>query len=131
MTVVVDPNDPNASNAMICDYFGLPDDALKVMNHNGRLSYKRTTSKVESASAPAVFGKNVCGFFSAITSAIKLNGAYALLTAISVISAVLAAVLLIYLAVAGSFTAINALSIFLFQAVFTLASAIIAKIRMS
>ncbi len=131
MTVVVDPKDPNTTEAMICDYFGLPNDALKVMNHNGRVSYERTAAPTESASAPAAFGKNVCGFFSCVTSAIRLGGIYSLLTALFVIAAVLGIVLVAYLGISGKTSLINPLTLTGFQLLFAAISAIISKIKLS
>ncbi len=129
MTVVVDPKDPNTSSAMICDYFGLPDDALKVMNHNGRVTYEQTTAKKEDCSAPAAFGKNICGFFSAVTSAIKLNTTYRIMTALFVIAAVLSAVLLITLTLTANLGLINTLTIGGFEILFAVISGIVAKVR--
>ncbi len=131
MTVVVDPKDPNTTEAMICDYFGLPDDALKVMNHNGRVSYERTSASVETTSAPTSFGKNVCGFFSAVTASIKLKGIYAILTAIMIIAAVLGVVLTVYLGISGKTNLVNSLTLSGFQLFFAAISALIAKIKLS
>ena len=129
MTVVVDPKDPNTSSAMICDYFGLTDDALKVMNHNGRTAYEQTTVKTENCSAPAAFGKNICGFFSAVTSAIKLNTTYRIMTALFVIAAVLGAVLLATLVVTSKLNLINTLTVGGFEILFAVISGIVAKVR--
>lgn len=129
MTVVVDPKDPNTSEAMICDYFGLPNDALKVMNHNGRVSYERAASSVESASAPAVFGKNICGFFSTVSSSIRLGGIYTVLTVLFVISSVLAAVILAYLCLTAKLSLLTSLTFAGFQLLFVGISVLVAKVR--
>ena len=129
MTVVVDPKDPNTSSAMICDYFGLPDDALKVMNHNGRVTYEQTTAKKEDCSAPAAFGENICGFFSAVTSAIKLNTTYRIMTALFVIAAVLGTVLLITLVLTANWGLVNTLTVGGFEILFAVISGIVAKVR--
>lgn len=129
MTVVVDPKDPNTSSAMICDYFGLPDDALKVMNHNGRTTYEQTTTKVEDCSSPAAFGKNICGFFSAVTSAIKLNTTYRIMTTLFVIAAILGAVLFVALAFSSKLSLINTLTVGGFEILFAVISGIVAKVR--
>lgn len=129
MTVVVDPKDPNASTEMLCDYFGLPDDALKVMNHNGRTVYGTLTAPTESMSAPAAYGKNVCGFFSSVSSAVSLNGIYAVLKAIFIIAAALGAFLLVYLCLMSRFNLITGLTVSGFQLAFTAVSAIFAKLR--
>lgn len=131
MTIVVNPKDPNASSPMICDYFGLPNDALKVMNHNGRVSYERTAAPTESASAPAAFGKNICGFFSMISSCIRLSGTYSILTALFIIAAALGTALLIYLCVTAKLSLLSSLTVAGFQLLFTAVSAVIAKVRES
>lgn len=130
MTVVVDPKDPNTSSAMLCDYFGLPDDALKVMNHNGRTIYERTVAPVESASAPASFGKNICGFFSAVSSSTKLSGIYSLLTALFVIASALGTFLLVYLCVTDKLSLLTTLTVGGFQLIFAAVSALLAKARL-
>ena len=129
MTVVVDPKDPNTSEAMICDYFGLPNDALRVMNHNGRVSYERAASAVESASAPAVFGKNICGFFSTVSSSIRLSGIYTILTVLFVISSVLATAILAYLCLTAKLSLLTSLTFAGFQLLFIGISVLVAKVR--
>lgn len=129
MTVVVDPKDPNTSEAMICDYFGLPNDALKVMNHNGRVSYERAASSVESASAPVVFSKNICGFFSAVASSIRLGGIYTVLTVLFVISSVLAATILAYLCLTTKLSLLTSLTFAGFHLLFVGISVLVAKVR--
>ncbi len=129
MTVVVDPKDPNTTDAMICDYFGLPSDAVKVMNHNGRVSYERITAPTDSVSTCAAFSSDVCGFFSSITSAIRLGSIYSVLTAIFVIAAVLGAVLTVYLSLTGKADLVNPLTVGGFQILFTAISALVAKLK--
>jgi hypothetical protein len=129
MTVVVNPNDPNTTDAMICDYFGLPNDAVKVMNHNGRVSYERVSGETDSVSAPAAFRDNICGLFSSITSAIRLGGIYSVLTAIFVIAAVLGIVLTVYLSISGKSHLVTPLSIGGFQILFAAISALVAKLK--
>lgn len=129
MTVVVDPNDPNTTSDMLCDYFGLPNDALKVMNHNGRVSYERCTADVENASAPALFRKNICGFFSSVASAINLPNVYSILTAVMIIAAVLGSSLTIYLAIASKLSLLASLPISCLQLIFVAISTLIAKLK--
>lgn len=129
MTIVVNPQDPNTSSAMIRDYFGLPDDALKVMNHNGRVAYEHTAARTESCSAPAVFKNDVCGFFSAISASIRLNGIFSLLTALFIIAAVLGVVLMVFLAVTGKLSLFSTLTVAGFQLFFLSIAAIVSKIK--
>ncbi len=129
MTVMVDPNDPNANRDMLCDYFGLPTEALKVMNHNGRVSYERSCADIESASAPAVFS-NVCGLFSTITSAITLKGVYPILWALVVIAAVIGSGLAVYLAFAAKLSLLTSLTLGGFQLLFVGIAALVSKIKL-
>ena len=127
MTVVVYPEDPNASNMMLCDYFGLPNDAIKVMRHNGRVAYERATVATDSTSAPASFGKSICGFFSAVSSAINMKNTMTILTVLYAIAAVLACVLLIYFTVIGKLSIVTSFTFTLFQLVFGIISTIMAR----
>ena len=129
MTVMVDPNDPNANRDMLCDYFGLPTEALKVMNHNGRVSYERSCADIESASAPAVFGNNVCGLFSTITSAITLKGLYPVLWALVIIAAVIGSGLAVYLAFAAKFSLLSSLTLGGFQLLFVGITALVSRLK--
>ncbi len=128
MTLVVDPKDPNVSSDMICDYYGLPNDAVKVMNHNGRTLYEQIATPADSLSPSATYGKDICGFFSAITSAITLNGTYAILKALFIICASIGALLLVYFALSSKLALVTSLSVAAFQLVFAAISAIAAKV---
>ena len=127
MTVVIYPEDPNASDMMLCDYFGLPNDAIKVMRHNGRVAYERATVATDSTSAPASFGKSICGFFSAVSSAINMKNTMTILTVLYAIAAVLACILLIYFTVIGKLSIVTSFTFTLFQLVFGIISAIMAR----
>ncbi len=129
MTVLVNPQDPNASQTMICDYFSIPDDALKVMNHNARVVYEKEARFEENVTAPAVGGDNVTGKFAAITSAIKLSSIVAVLTAVYVVAAVLGAILLIYLGIIGKLSLITSFALTVFQVVFMIISSIAMKVK--
>lgn len=127
MTVVVYPEDANASDIMICDYFGLPNDAVKVMSHNGRLDYEKATTEVETVSAPAAFGKNICGLFAAVSSSINFKNVMSAMTVLYIIAAVLGVVSLLYLTVVGQWALITSLSSIVFQAVFAIIAAVLAR----
>lgn len=127
MTVVVYPEDANASDIMICDYFGLPNDAVKVMSHNGRLAYEKATAEVETVSAPAAFGKNICGLFAAVSSSVNFKNVISAMTVLYVIAAVLGVVSLLYLTVVGQSALITSLSSIIFQSVFAVIGAVLAR----
>ena len=127
MTVVVYPEDANVSDIMICDYFGLPNDAVKVMRHNGRLDYEKMIEGVESTSAPATFGKNICGLFSTVASSINLKSAISVLTVLYIIAAVLGVVSLLYMVAVGQLALVTSLSHIIYQSIFMVISAVLAR----
>ncbi len=129
MTIAVNPLDPNASDAMLCDYFGLPNDALKVMNHNGRTVYAEECKPCETLSSPLVFGKSVCGFLSAVSSSIKLTNIYLTLAVICIILGTIGVLSLIYLALASKLTLILTMTFTIGQIVLSAIIGIIAKMR--
>lgn len=127
MTVVVYPEDANVSDVMICDYFGLPNDAVKVMRQNGRLDFEKLTTDVQSISAPAAFTKNICGLFSTVASAINLKSAMSVLTVLYIIAAVLGVVTILYLIAVSQTALLTSLSLIIFQAVFMVIAAVLAR----
>jgi hypothetical protein len=129
MTVLVNPQDPNTTEAMICDYFGIPDDALKVMNHNGRVIYEKETAFVQSVTAPAVGNDNIIGKLAAVTAGIKINSIVAVLTAIYVVAAVLGGAMLVYLGIMGKLATITSFALTVFQLLFMIISSIAMKVK--
>lgn len=126
MTIVVYPEDPNATDMMLCDYFGLPNDAVKVMRHNGRVAYEKATAPTDSTSAPACYGKSICGLFAAVSSAINMKNTISTLTVLYIIAAVLGVVTLLYFTVIGKLWFVSSLVFIAFQAFFALLSIIFA-----
>lgn len=127
VSVVVYPEDPNASDVMICDYFGLNDGAVKLMRHNGRVAFEKATVPAESTGAPASYGKSICGLFAAVSAAKRIKSVMAVLTAVYVIAAVLGTVLVSYLAVVGRLSLVTSLAFIAVQAAFMLISFLFAR----
>lgn len=127
MTVAVYPEDPNTTDSMICDYFNLPSDAIKVMSHNARVSYEKAVEPTESASASAVSKKNPAGLFSAVSSGLGLWRTLSAMTVLSVIAAVLGGVLVLYLAVTGKLGFAASLAFTAYQSVFVLLALALSK----
>lgn len=55
ITMLIKNCDPNVSEEMICDYFGLYDDSVKVMTNVGSYMYDNATAGTGTVSAPAGF----------------------------------------------------------------------------
>ena len=58
ITMLVNNCDPNINEEMICDYFGLYDDSVKVMTNVGAYMYRSAVTKTDILSAPAAFKRN-------------------------------------------------------------------------
>ena len=129
ITVVVDPNDPNATDMMLCDYFGLPNDAIKVMNHNARVTYEKESRFEENLSASASFKDNICGFFAAVTASINLAHTLSVMTALFIIAAVVGLATLIWAFVAGKAAIVTSLTFAIYQLLFVGISFLLSKVK--
>lgn len=129
ITVVVDPNDPNATDMMLCDYFGLPNDAIKVMNHNARVTYEKESRFEENLSASASFKDNICGFFAAVTASINLPHTLSIMTTLYIIAAVIGLAILIWTFVSGKAMIITSLTFAAYQLLFVGISFLLSKVR--
>lgn len=102
VTLLINNCDPNLIEEMICDYFGLYTDSVKVMSAAGCHMYKNAVSPIKAISAPAVFRGNPITLVSILNIAAKIKKSNILLTAMYIISAVLGAVIFAYTSLSGS-----------------------------
>ena len=102
VTLLINNCDPNLIEEMICDYFGLYSDSVKVMSAAGCHMYKNAVSPIKSISAPAVFRGNPITIVSILNIAAKIKKSNILLTSMYIISAVLGAVIFAYTSLNGS-----------------------------
>ena len=107
--MLVNSNDPNVSDEMLCDYFGLYPDSIKVLSPSGTTAYKSAVSFKESVASGASFSDNICGLLSVITAAINLKSIISTLIIINTILVCLGIALIGYLALSGTLTAISGL----------------------
>lgn len=102
VTILINSCDPNLIEEMICDYFGLYTDSVKVMSAAGSYMYKNALTPVKTASAPAIFKTNPMALVTALNCAAKIKRSNILLTVIYVISLVLGSLLFAYSSLSGS-----------------------------
>lgn len=88
-TILVKNCDPNLSEKMLCDYFGLYEDSISIMNKQGCDYFDTAAAYQESRSAGASFGKSVCGFFAAMTAAIQIKSLFHSMSALYVVTVIL------------------------------------------
>lgn len=124
VTMLINSSDPNMTEEMICDYFGLYSDSVKVMSAAGCHMYKIAVTPAPSGLAPAAYKSNPLGLAAIISNASKIKKSNLLLTVFYVISAVLGAVLFAYMSFDGSGSLMSGTAVLLYS----LCSAVISYI---
>ena len=100
--LLVENCDPNVTDAMLCDYFGLYDDSVKIMTNTGLHMYKNSVQDVPSCSAPAVFRGSGLNFIQIINCASSIKKCNRMLTVLYAIFAIIGALGFVYSAFSGS-----------------------------
>ena len=99
--MLVENCDPNVTEAMLCDYFGLYDDSVKIMTNAGLHMYKNAVLEVSSCSAPAVFRSSGLNFIKIVNCASSIKKCNRMLTVLYTLFAVLGALYFVYAAFSG------------------------------
>ena len=86
---------------MLCDYFGLYEDCVKVIRTGASMALKKCTNYQESTSAYGAFGKSVCGLAAAVTASNKVKSLTKIMSALQVITSVLGIVITAGLVISG------------------------------
>lgn len=117
ITVLINSNDPNITEEMVCDYFGLYSECVKVMNTDGAMAHKNSTNYQESTPAPACYYKSACGLLGAVNAAVKIKWLTSFMTALYAIVSLLGAVCIAVLTVTEGQITDSLLLTVLFQAI--------------
>lgn len=99
--LLVENCDPNVTEDMICDYFDLYDDSVKIMTSSGLHMHKNAVSEVASCSAPAAFSGGGLDFVKIINRASGIKRCNNLLTVMYTLFAVFGTLYFIYAAFSG------------------------------
>lgn len=124
VTMLINSSDPNMTEEMICDYFGLYSDSVKVMSAAGCHMYKNAVTPTSSYPAPAAYKSNPIGLAAIISNASRIKKSNLLLTVLYAISAVLGTVLFAYISFDGSGSLMGGATVLLYS----LISAVISYI---
>lgn len=100
--LLVENCDPNVSEAMLCDYFDLYEDSVKVMSNSGLHMYKNAVPDTQSCSAPAIFRGSGLNLIKIINCASNINRSNRLLTVLYSIFAIFGALYFVYAAFSGA-----------------------------
>ncbi len=125
VTLLINNTDPNLSNEMICDYFGLYEDSVMVMTTAGANMYKNITPKAASTSAPAAFRGKPISLAHIINTANKIRRSNTVLTVMYILSAVIGIIMFAYLSFTSSDTLMDGIRVLLYGVISTALSYII------
>ncbi len=112
VTLLINNCDPNITEEMLCDYFDLPCDFVKVMKSGSVKKYEECTEFEESTESGAAFDGSAPALAAIVTAAIKvkrLTAAMTTLHTLTYILGIVAAALLIILGNAAYATPLYAL----------------------
>lgn len=101
LTILVENCDPNITEAMLCDYFDLYDDSIKIMTTSGVYMLKNATLPVEEYSAPAAYKGSGLNLVRIINCADMIKKSNKLLTVMYALFAIFGVMYFIYAAFSG------------------------------
>ena len=116
VTILVNNCDSNISEQMLCDYFSIDPDCIKIMTDSGIHMYKTQVNYTKSSSAPAVFLKRSAVLPSIILTAIKTKKAISLQRVLHIVAASLATLVIVSFGVTGSEISVNGFYVLVYQA---------------
>ena len=122
VNLLISSCDPNLTEEMICDYFGLYSDSVKVMTAAGRHLHRNSAAAVKSVSAPAVCGRGHVGIASVLNCASRIKASNLRLIISYILSAVLGAVIFAYSSFAGSGNLLSGGAVLLYTLITTVVS---------
>ncbi len=102
ITLLIDNCDPNITEQMLCDYFGLYPDIVKILDHNGAEKYREATAPKEKVSAHGFYKGNALSFLSIISGSIRLRTLSGVLFALHIICTVVICLLFAGMSLNGS-----------------------------
>ncbi|MBE6769338.1 MAG: hypothetical protein E7548_01115 [Ruminococcaceae bacterium] len=125
VTILVNNCDSNISEQMLCDYFSLDPDCIRIMTDSGIHMYKTQVNYTKSSSAPAVFLKRSAVLPSIILTAIKTKKSISLLRVLHIVAASLAVLATVSLGVTGSEISVNGFYAIIFETALLILSSIL------
>lgn len=125
VTILVNNCDSNISEQMLCDYFSLDPDCIKIMTDSGIHMYKTQVNYTKSSSAPAVFLRRSAVLPSIILTAIRTKKAISLWRVLHIVAASLAVLVTVSLGVTGSEISVNGFYAIIFETALLILTAIL------
>ncbi len=91
VTLLVNNCDPNITEEMLCDYYSLYPDCVKIMDHIGSAKYKGAVNYQETTSAHAFTNGGILSYLSLLNQSIRLRKVSTVLLVLYIITAIICA----------------------------------------
>ncbi len=115
VTLLVSNCDPNISEVMICDYFDLYEDSVKVMSNAGVHMFKNATQPTDSLSTPAMCRRNSITFISILNCASRIKQSNILLTVIYTLCSVFGILYFVYSSFSSGSSLLDPVNLLLYE----------------
>ncbi len=115
VTLLVNNCDPNISEPMICDYFDLYDDSVKVMSNAGVHMLKNATPPTDNLATPAMCKQNSITFISILNCASRIKQSNILLTVIYTLCSVFGVLYFIYASFSSGNSLLEPINLLLYE----------------
>ncbi len=115
LTLLVENCDPNITEDMICDYFGLYEGSVKIMSNAGVYMHKNATVPVDECPAPAAYRGSNLNLIRIINCASMIKKSNKLLTILYAVFAVFGVMYFIYAAFSGITTIPDPLTVLIYE----------------
>lgn len=129
VTLLISNCDPNINEEMICDYFGLYSDSVKIISNAGVHMYKNAVTPVKSCSAPAAFRTSAMTFIYIMNCASRIKKSNAVLSVVYAVAAALGIVSFIYISLFSSSGIPDAVTVILYSVVTSIVSFLLYLIK--
>ena len=119
VTLLVNNTDPNINENMICDYFGLYEDTVKIISNAGAHMYKNAVSPTNCCSAPAAFRGAPSTFITIMNCASRIKKSNFIISFMYVLSAIIGIVAFIYSTLSGAADMPSAMILIAYETIVT------------
>ncbi len=125
VTLLIKNCDPNISEGMLSDYFGLYEDTLKIISNAGINMFEKTVVDEDSCSAPALFTRKNLAMVKILNAATRIKKSNSFITFIYTVSFILLTVGFVYLGFSQPNSLPSSLTLLTSEIAITVFSAII------
>lgn len=108
VTLLINNCDPNITEQMLCDYYSLYPDLVKLLDHNGADKYKNETAPTDRVAAHGFHRGDLISFLSVIVGSMRLRILSNVLYGIHIIASVVIWLLFAVMSLGGTMTLMGA-----------------------